>query len=174
MFHSFAPILNDGSLRRSINFDGLEVLSDPKNDNTWGAYLQLFRDGSLETAADGYLWQEGNTWLFRHVMLCQHLFESLPRQLAGLSGIGIDPPYVVMITLQKIGKSVVRLQYHQDFGPVDRDSLIVAPITITTSVLEGEWHRYLRPALDSIFNAYGLERAMGFDENDNWRPKGQQ
>jgi hypothetical protein len=172
MRQSFHPISHRSGFQHRLNFDGLLTMSEFKAEGTWGSYLQLFRDGCIETAADGYVYQnpDNQKRMLKKKKIGPDLFGSIPVYLENLAEMGIDPPYLAMITITNIQASHIGYDYGQIFGPADRDSLATAPVLFNSPDLDDEWHKILKPVLDAIWNGFGKEQTDGFDQNENWRP----
>jgi hypothetical protein len=147
------------------NLDGLLVLAG-EEDGRATAFIQLFRDGRLETVRGMSVYHE----TLNPTLLRSHLIDSLPRYVTGLTTLGFGPPFVLMLSL--IGVRVVSLRFQFDTTyRADRDDLIIEPLTLDLSRLEGDWVRLLRPLLDAFWNAFGVLRSPDFSEAGEWTPQ---
>lgn len=172
MLGEFSPMKSYG-ISRNVNLDGIAFTSsgDPE-DLTYNSYTQVFRDGTIEAVIGGMVMSRRDTdrvvpWADLDVML----FKGVKDYLAALANVSVAPPYAVMISLLEFrNASLITSSWGDMETMTDRDDIIVPPVTIQISELEGDWHHLLRPAMDAIFNAFGILKALGFDEDGKWTP----
>jgi hypothetical protein len=142
-----------------FNADGYLIHHDSGNNQIL-AYSQWFRFGGVE----GY-----DSWVvdsreiaagqqFRSLFandIVKDLRAYLPRALAAMNGLGIEPPYVVMISLLGITDSRILYGRHGLLSePITRDAILLPPIILedeTSAVLE-----LIDPLFDIIYQAGGL------------------
>lgn len=145
-----------------FNADGYLIQHDSGNNQIL-AYSQWFRFGGVE----GYdSWVVGSREagagqqlpsLFANEIV-KDVRAYLPRALAAMNGLGIEPPHVVMISLLGITGSRILYGRHGELSePITRDSILLPPI-----VLEDENSNVLDqigPLFDIIYQAGGLTGA---------------
>ena len=169
---SFRPMGENGRSYH-YNFDGFFEIGSVDASGGRTSYLHLFRDGAIETVTSDHIVDERRgvpALLWGD--LCIYFFECVERSCAGLSSLGIAPPYAVMLSLLGVrGSVIITDSFGRTPSRVDRDDLLAPEIVVETSEFEGEWHKMFRPALDAIWNAYGFSGAINFDAEGRWRPK---
>jgi schlafen family protein len=156
------------------NFDGLLSYSRPPKLDFTFSYLQIFRNGIIE-AVDTYILAQRNKTCTLDIGWCEaELLEALPRFLSNQENLGIEPPFIVMVSLLGVfGYSIpVPFHYISPDGthphPIDRETLLIPEI-----IIEGfdfDPSEVMRPIFDAIWNAAGWPHAMNYDST--WNGKG--
>ena len=100
----------------------------------------------------------------------KELLKSLPRLLALLKELGVNPPIFLFLTISGARgfKMAVKreLFWDDDSYPIDRDLLLLPESLIETYNVDPK--EILRPIFDLVWNACGFERSYNFDENGEW------
>jgi len=149
-----------------FNFEGL-VAAAP-GSLTGRAYVQLFRNGSIEAVSTGNVSSyEGQTWL-PSGLIEKAVFERVPEWLAALRSLDVPPPLIIMISVQ--GVQGAKLAVSDDRMDNSRSSpfrhdMIELPEAVVEDYPEGsDLHKALQPAFDTLWNAAGRPFAWNFDE----------
>lgn len=162
----------NGFLHPRFNVDGF-MLS--RTGDGGSGYAQLFRNGSLEIAlTDVFRVERTNREqkLFRDV----YTEESILRMVNGYSNFcksaGLTGPFQLHSAIVGCKDVCVCMDWSwrefTTFG-VDRSPAILPALEIPDF---GEpAHRLLRPWCDLLWQAFGLERSLNYDQNGNWRER---
>ncbi len=184
--HSENLILGyDKRIEPKFNFDGLLIKYDYD-------YLQIFKSGITEEVNTQIF--DKNERIIDSRYLDRIVFRTTGRRLKLLKDLGIDSPIIIQVSL--LGVHNYKLQTNYLFNnqlmktyfpdSVDRNNLITKPIFLESlrniqvdsfTIRENEkipncWiaaESLLKPALDSIWNAFGAERCLHYDENEMWK-----
>jgi hypothetical protein len=155
-----------------INFDGFLNLSFGANGKC-ASYTQVFRTGAIEAVKVGVTGYpvDGNVWIPISVF-DRNIFEQLPAYLDAMQQLQVQPPIVLMITLQGVrGARIGTDQSHWDDVPqIDRNVLELPEIIIEQYGSEESYQRAARPAFDALWNAGGFPRSRYFDATGKWTP----
>jgi Schlafen, AlbA_2 len=159
----FAPL---SSTRRDhrVNFDGLLVYPNRGEGRPVHSYLQIFRDGSLETVSASMLRPDNELRFIRSLILEREVMESLAGFVALEQAIGMEPPYVAMLSL--LGVKGYRVMpgtpggYESQGSPIDRSDLLLSDVLIEDALAEP--HRILQPIFDEVWNAAGWRRSLNY------------
>lgn len=140
--------LGSSGYNPQINLDG--VLRTANN-----SYLQLFRNGTIETVNSSIIELNGNMKLIPSTVFEQAIINSITRYLSFLGKIGINPPFVVMLTLTGVkdyGMAINRPSFGAS-NKIDRDTLVIPEAILETFEVSAN---DLRPMLDLVWNAAGF------------------
>lgn len=167
-----------------FNFDGL-IIKDKYN------YLQIFNSGVTEEV-NTKISSDENVINAKYLDLT--IFKTVGWRMALLKSLNIESPLMIQVSLLGIGNHKIQSRYlfNQYFNDIvlpnliDRPDLITKPIfveSLSNLILEGSnkqngeevincWRTaevIAKPALDSIWNAFGIERCLHYDENGKWQ-----
>ncbi len=165
--------LSNSQGRCEVNLDGpLFVSNMGRPDFERNEYVQLFRDGALESVSCNNLREYKGLMAFPWQAFIRNLIATLPKNLRGLSMLGHEPPYAVSLSLVKFRGSFISTGHYGDGETFDdRDEIVTPLVVLDNAELEGDWHHLIRPILDVVFNAHGFVEALGFDDNGQWNPR---
>jgi hypothetical protein len=169
MAEALPPMHSNGCSSR-FNFDGFLTWFTSQDEHLGvGSYVQLFRNGCIESIDRGLLsparFADGN-WI-PSVAFEKELVGALGTSCALLAGLGCEPPIAVLLSL--IGVSGYRMftGAHVLAGrPIERSELLVPELTIESLTFDAG--RELRVIFDAIWNACGFPRSPHYDKNGNW------
>lgn len=173
---------------RNFNFDGLII-------KRGFDYLQIFHSGMTEEVNTRVFSKSETSENFVEARdLERMIFVTVGRRLSLLKSLDIDSPIMVQISLLGINNHKLRAKYVQfqqlvDVSLpdlVDRPDLVTRPVfveSLSNLILEGSYmqgnekvpnywntaQNIVKPALDSIWNAFGAEKCLSFDEEGKWR-----
>jgi len=153
--------------RDRYNFDGF-LRFRMWDSHIAAAYIQIFRNGCIE-AVDAYMLRaDGERRVIPSRLFEKELIEALQQFLALQKELGIEPPFVVMLSL--IGVSGYVMAAGRSWAvepiPIDRDSLVVPEILVEDH--EVEPHRVMKPIFDTVWNAAGWPESPYYDKEGNW------
>ena len=163
----FLPPFGGSGHNYGYNSDGYVTFRGQQVEEA-GAYLQLFRNGMVETVDLRTLepWQGQD--LITSYSLERDIVQSLTHFRQAAEVLNLSAPVAVMLTL--IGTSGFRLGVQAGLGSnviIRNNRLLFGPLILPK--LEGDLAKALRPIFDAIWNAGGYAQSMNFDENNNWR-----
>lgn len=155
-----------------INLDGVVTFSGRVGEPS-RAYTQLFRNGVVEAVASiGYQNDKGKTYIHGSSVE-RYLLEGLHSYLDFYAKEDIPGPYYCFITLIDVRGVVMALdnfRFALD-GPLvsDRSMLLIPEVVIESSAESVA--NVLRPKIDLVWNAFGMQRSPNFDDEGKWVPR---
>ena len=79
----------------------------------------------------------------------------------------MQPPVAVLVTLTGAKGAVLATRgWYRQHGTFDRDVVLVPDVVVDD--FRCDVRATLRPALDALWQAAGLERCFSYDENGQW------
>ncbi len=172
-WHSAHP-LGIVSTHVRYNFDGLLRQGDESSTYQPSAYVQFFRDGTLESVS-AYSLQDrsSSAKLIASDLFERSLITGLGTYLRLYQAINMPLPLVMMVTLTGVEGYSIQLPPGSNFVEVgelfDRDILVVPEVIIDSYQHEANPSVILRPCFDAVWNASGWSRSMNYDANGAWR-----
>jgi schlafen family protein len=165
------PLYSHHSGSQTYNLDGLLTYL-AAGERLAVSYLQLFRDGIVETVTAGLLadrTQHGVT--LPSVVFAEHLFQFLSRARRLMGVLDIEPPaslYVSFIGARSgvLGVSHEHTIYNQ-VRPFDRDVILLREVLVREWV--GDPHIVLNPLLNELWQTAGFSRCLDYDDQGNWK-----
>lgn len=165
--NSFCPLGASGMSPR-FNFHGF--VNERGGEQNHG-YTQIFRNGILEATKGGIVIERDNRVFIPGLALETHIFESLDKYIDGLRDIGVPPPLIIMFALEGIkgAEYYVMDNLWKDYEPPLPDDVLF----LSECVLEDygtvlKYHKAVRPAFDTLWNAIGYSKSQYFDETGSW------
>jgi len=157
------PLYSTGYNHR-YNFDGVITFSgDSPGDLTVTSYLQLFRDGSIETVTTGLFDED----YVPSAALERVLIESVGNSLALQESLILAPPALVTISI--VGIEGFRFIVGENrrlsslgVRPIEEVALHFPDIIVENMATPPA--ALLRPIFDALWNAAGLPRALSYDD----------
>jgi hypothetical protein len=173
--NSLPPMFSSGWNSR-FNFDGfLTWFTTEKDDLGLGSYVQLFRNGCIESVDRGMLNAPRNSqfgdgrWIPSGAFE-KEIIEALRSSCALLAALGSEPPIAVLLSL--VGVSGYRMFTEPSAfagRPIERSDLFVPEIVIESFAFDAG--SALRPAIDAVWNACGYAKSPNYDAAGNWRSR---
>jgi hypothetical protein len=170
--HPFAPMGTGGAQNWSVNLEGLLVQSNAnRNAPDQRAYVQLYRSGRVEAVSSSISAGErpdGAPPRLTSIKIEALLLPALVRYLKGLHGLGVEPPYVVLISL--IGLKGVHMNVGTNNMWPDDDLVMLQDdqLHFGDVVLEAvppsvqACAQMMRPFLEQLANAAGVAESTSF------------
>lgn len=163
--------LNGGAANTRFNFDGYLTYYPAPDGRTSYSYLQLFRNGIVESV-DSRLLQAKYNEIPRipSIELETQLINGFRRFSRVLQNCEVYPPFVVMISLLNIKDFIliplnVYPAFIEDFVRIDRNELIIPEVIVND--FDVDHARILQPVFDSIWNAAGYAHSQNYDDSGN-------
>jgi hypothetical protein len=151
------------------NFDGLLTCASGGRPSSACLYLQIFRNGSVESV-DGGILKDGAT--IPSVLYEEGLLDALRRYLGVQRELGVEPPLFVIVSLLGVKGYTMAVDdsmlwsHNLEAYPIDRDSLVVPEVMVEG--FECEPGEVMRPIFDAVWNAAGLPRCINYDARRKW------
>ena len=173
-------IVNEGKLLDPVyishndskyNFDGF-VTYRIHDNNLSSGYLQIFRNGCLETIDTRLLRAKGDAKIIPSKSFEEGIADALARYMILEKKMKIDFPYVVILSLINVKgyKMGVKTSFSSPFIDeditIDRDILLLPDIQINVDSVDP--FRIMKPVFDSVWNACGYAGSTNYDQNNNW------
>jgi hypothetical protein len=155
-----------------FNFEG--VINERGGEQNHG-YTQIFRNGSVEATKADILRRPDRGLGIPGRGLEQTFFERYDQYLAGLKNLGVQPPLVLMLTLEGVRGAryfVSNNLFEDDSAEIDRDVLHLPECVLTEYGSPETTHAVIRPAFDALWNAAGYAGARFFSKTGVWNGKG--
>ncbi len=143
-----------------FNFEGLVRWTGAWEDGSAFAYLQIFRNGAIETVDTCF--NSGAPHWLNGVTLEGNVLAALGRYVSSLPHLGVFPPLAVMITLvgvrgYNIGPAENRALFlRRGVGRFDRD-IVAIPEALLES-FDADLRALMRQPFDIMWNAAGWAR----------------
>jgi hypothetical protein len=159
-----APIYRGPTWEGRFNFDGYLIYRSGDSS----IYLQVFRNGIIETANSSVLNVYEGRRSIPSVDYEKHLLEKLPRYVEAERRLGIEPPFVLMVSLLEVlgyNMSTRHLLFPDPLTPreIDRDNLLPPEVYIEGATFDTGL--LMKPIFDAIWNAAGWEGSINYDGN---------
>jgi len=164
--------LDWGGASRSFNFDGLVIHPGGNKDDGYYAYTHIFRFGALEACSlsgEKRQIQQGQPErsIIWSLDLSRFVHSNATKFLSSLQAWDFGGPAFLSIAL--LNTKGYELGIGEVFHPfsratADRDHLIPPPSWIE-SIGSTPVDAAVRPALDMLWQAFGLERCLDFDKS---------
>jgi hypothetical protein len=146
------------------NFDGYLTYSRPVAETL--AYLQIFRNGSIESVRASYAHLSSDPRLIPNETFEKHVLEALPRFLSVQKQLGVEPPLMVMLSLLGVAGHALTQDALYLHGLtdhlIDRDTLLIPEILVES--YDCDPAEVMREAFDAIWNAAGYARCKSYDK----------
>lgn len=164
------PLLSNFVGRSLFNSDGY-LLRNPSNStpNEWDGYIQVFRDGTLESAQT-LQWRNDNGRRFTLLIYIEDLCLSLiEASLRIQDHLDVAAPLIISAALINAQGLILSRgnNYLADVQtPCPRNKIL--PVDIVIENYEENLREVLRPIFDVFWNAGGFSRSLSYDNDGNW------
>jgi len=169
---NLAPIDATYGSNLRFNFDGILTFEKPSNTDPAISYLQVFRNGIIESACTSLFRYREKIHFIPSIVFEEEIVQSLGKFFKVHNTLEIEPPYFLLISL--VGVEGYNLPTKKIYGYsdniIDRNDLLVPEILVEDSSLPPE--TILKPAFDAIWNAAGQPQSPFYDKEGNWNPRG--
>jgi hypothetical protein len=169
LHQAFRPIGASGMTPR-FNFDG--CINERGGEQNYG-YTQIFRHGALEATKASIL-RRNKDLPHPHIpgtALERYFFEVFGGYVNGLRDLGIEPPLVVMLTLEGVEGAIYAVQsnlFDDPMPTLDRPIMRLPECVINEYGPTASYHSAVRPAFDALWNAIGYAGSKFFDAQGLW------
>jgi hypothetical protein len=153
-----------GGYNSRYNFDGYLTYSQPAGETL--AYLQVFRNGIIESVRVSYADLSAYPRLIPHETFEKHVLEALKRFLIVQKQLGVEPPLMIMLSLLGVAGHALTQEALYLHGLTDhlisRDTLLIPEALIES--FDCEPAEVMRDSFDAVWNAAGYERCKNYDK----------
>ncbi len=161
----FRPLFTTG-YRQRYNLDGALFYFQQENDPKTSTYLQVYRNGIIESAED-FLGEEIPDNLFPITLIEENLINKMNLYLKNLKLLKIEPP--VFLFLSFIGYKGYRIIEREPLmmkESIDRDILLLPEVIIEN--FEEEASQILKYCFDALWNAFGYSKSQNYNDEGEW------
>jgi hypothetical protein len=139
------------------------------------AYIQFFRDGSIEYVSTYWFRQnEGGKWFMSSVEHERYLIGLLPRVLSVQKQLGVEPPLSICLSIIGARGYFLNVDQRLLFAAIpgqptnrfDRDRIELRDFVIEKFDIDAA--QVMRPSFDAIWNAAGWSESFNYDESGKW------
>jgi len=158
------------STSHRVNFDGVVTFRIDGDPPKCDAYVQVFRNGTIEAMETAEFDEANGKKFIRSVAFEKNLISATARFLDLQANLGIPPPIFVMVSLLGVRGYIMRTNDpHQPVRatPIDRDVLLLSEIIVEEFGQQSS--SLLRPVFDAVWQAAGFLRSAYYDANGNWK-----
>jgi hypothetical protein len=156
-----------------INFDGFLGLSNADPKKPHASYVQIFRNGVIESVAHIEALHNGKNY-FHAGRIEKYCVASTFKWAHVLSKCGIEPPYAVLASvLDTRGRIMVSaVEGVDDYKTITLAALHFAEVMVEklASDVQEQAQLLRKPLIEQIWNTIGLLAAPTFDQNGVWNP----
>jgi hypothetical protein len=156
------------------NYDGFVSFSGDRNSGIVESYAQLFRNGIIEAVEAGLLRPHEEKIGIPSIAFEARIVEAFNQYITLLCRLGVDFPVWVGLSLLDVKgywMFVRESLWHSTTYAIDREELVIPEVAVEGVKASGE--NVLKPAFDAIWNACGYKCSLNYDEDGNWKLKGE-
>ncbi len=164
---SFIPLAADG-MNTGFNFYGYRT--EHREDKNYG-YTQIFRNSILEATKGEIVNETNNLSQIPGLASERYFFQRYESYINGLRDLGVPAPLVILITLEGVkgARYEVSRDIWREIPPLLPDEILVLPECVIENYgTTKDYHRAIRPAFDSLWNAIGYSKAQFFNDDGIW------
>lgn len=159
-----------GGGSRTFNFDGLLVHPGTRQDDGYYAYNHIFRNGALEGAQIGGTTRTVSPGGEKHIVwsldMSKFFYFSIKKFLASAKTWGFAGPAVLSVAILNVKGYELGIGdgYHRfSRAMADRPHLIPPEVWVE-DIDSVDMDSAIRPLLDTLWQGFGAERCLDFDE----------
>ena len=166
------PPLDSGGWDHHVNLDGFLTFSRAGRleERIVSSYTQAFRNGAIESVAANTFSVVNGQLYIAPSWLEKTVFEALDAYSRSCSTLGIDPPYVVMLTLHGVKAAAIYTETRRFYSPsrIGIDTLFIPPEIMQSLAQQPDNDPALRHLFDRVWNAGGYTQSLNYDDSGNW------
>lgn len=163
---SISPFLNS-----IYNLDGIAYVG---TGTECSPYMQIFRNGSIETCDDCMNSRNINNGKYEKLYFCEdevYIINSLTKQLQLLNELEIKGPYVIMLSIlnAKDLKIMVDVRFSNISHENKINELILPDVLLENSDnIDTNLPKVMKHIFDTIWQACGCSGSKNYDPKGNW------
>lgn len=160
--------IDDGP-QPNFNFDGL-LSALIRQGGVCEAYTQVFRSGIVEAVKANIRQDFRGERILHAGSVAKSLIEAVTRYFDGLEALGVQPPFVLMVSLQQLGGARLALPGFEnrlaEIYPLPGGGPLLLPeVLIDEYGAHEDYHRAMRPIFDTLWNAAGFARCTFYTDD---------
>jgi hypothetical protein len=159
------------SYTRAVNLDGMVVYTGGPADTNAAAYVQVFRSGAFESVRGISSEDEARQRVMWASTVCWFVRDAAEKLLSAARDFGVVGPAAFSVAILSVGSHRLRKQYAQMSTRVaaDRPDLVMPERWIERLEESKDPDEVARPALDLVYQCFGLPACEAYDLNGKWR-----
>ena len=164
---TYLPPLTKTGYNYSHNVDGFLTFGNVVEEG----YLQLFRNGTIETVATGLLRQDRSGHPVCYApYLEQIILSAADVYLEALSKLDVPPPLIFTVTLEGMQGALVLVGPGSaaEFPEIRQPRVYLPEVVFDDYGSQAQYRRRLRPVVDAVWNAAGTAGSPNYDDNGDW------
>lgn len=159
---AFTPVGEVG-LSSHYNLDGL---INRQTSNITHGYTQIFRNGIVEAAMGNLIIKcENGQSGIAALKFERNIFRAFSNYINGLNSIAVEPPLIMMFSLEGLKGARYFVRNSFELPPFDRDVIQLPECVIERFGSDADYHRAVKPAFDALWNAAGFSGSKFFDKD---------
>jgi len=161
------PPLNKTGFNYSYNVDGFLTFGSVVENG----YLQLFRNGAIETVTTSLLRQDRSGHpVCDAPRLEQIILTAADVYLEALSKLDVPTPLIFTITLEGVQGALVLVgpSSAAAFPEIRQPRVYLPEVVFDDYGSQAQYRRRLRPVVDAVWNAAGTAGSPNYDDNGDW------
>jgi hypothetical protein len=161
------PPLNKTGFNYSYNVDGFLTFGSVVENG----YLQLFRNGAIETVTTSLLRQDRSGHpVCDAPRLEQIILTAADVYLEALSKLDVPTPLIFTITLEGVQGALVLVgpSSAAAFPEIRQPRVYLPEVMFDDYGSQAQYRRRLRPVVDAVWNAAGTAGSPNYDDNGDW------
>jgi hypothetical protein len=166
---TFLPPFGSIAYKTDFNGDGL-LRIDLGRDGKTESYLQVFRNGTLESVNSHMLVGDGRRDGLPGPLFCRRLGMFLENVITFLLAAKVPPPVCILVTLVGLKDAPLLVEAHPGYSVrgFDRDSIKLPEIVLEDFAASPDPKRLLRATLDVLWQHAGLDSCPYFLSDGTW------
>jgi hypothetical protein len=161
------PPLTKTGYNHTYNVDGFLTFGSEID----GGYLQLFRNGAIETVVPRLLKEEHSGHPVCYAPYLEGVILSAADDYLGaLSRLDIPPPLIFTVTLEGMQGALVLFgsSSSANFPEIRQPQVHLPEVVFEEYGLQAQYRRGLRPIIDAVWNAAGCPGSPNYNDEGDW------
>ena len=159
--------LGSGGFNHRFNALGLLTESSSRKDGYSSAYLQLFRDGIVETVSSGFFTSNNSGISLASLFFEQEVLKAITRYVSIAKKLNISGPHWAAISLLGVKGCLMAIDPSRHWfstgSPIADDRLLIPYARIENE----EISKTMRPIFDFVWQAAGWPGSHNYDAEGN-------
>lgn len=164
-FDRLWPLFADGCSKRP-NYEGKIYIEGSRNPGGAYSYLQLYRDGSIETASMGMSSPTKNGDVIASKSFEEEIIKNVKNIITLYASVGVQFPVSILISMVGVKGFKMALpqsNYSENPRAIVKDTLLLPEILFESA--DEPVDRILKPVFDIIWNASGIGESPYYNKD---------
>jgi hypothetical protein len=167
MQSEYLPPIGCSGYNQGYNADGYYTTGN--GSNTQSGYVQVFRNGVIESAAGDVRTPTDQGYLLYADYLENQTADKIERYMTVLSHVGIAPPLLIMLSgIRMQGTIMVAESGTSAQLSLRKGDLLFPVVSIEAYGMKKDYCRALKPIFDAIWNAAGCPNSPNYAPGGKW------